>query len=117
MRISDWSSDVCSSDLGGYGVGFANLAKLRLGFLTGFGLSRHDIGLDPNLNETLGDHEPDSTSPSGNEGGFSFKIEQFSSVNCNSFLDYFVKYFARSEERRVGKECVSTCSSRCSRNH
>src|SRR3546814_18466713 len=40
-------------DFGGYGVGFANLAKLRLGFLTGFGLSRRDIGLDPNLNETL----------------------------------------------------------------
>src|SRR3546814_16621254 len=75
MRISDWSSDVCSSDL-------------------------------------------DSTRPSGNEGGFSFKIEQFSSVHCNSFLDYFVQNFAfRSEERRVGKECVSTCRSRWSPYH
>src|SRR3546814_20923773 len=25
--------------------------------------------------------------------------------------------WGRSEERRVGKECVSTCRSRCSRNH
>src|SRR3546814_5745116 len=28
MRISDWSSDVCSSDLGGYGMGFTFRAAL-----------------------------------------------------------------------------------------
>src|SRR3546814_13143182 len=31
--------------------------------------------------------------------------------------DFFLEDFFRSEERRVGKECVSTCRSRWSRYH
>src|SRR3546814_2989578 len=63
MRISDWSSDVCSSDL-----------RDR----------RHDAGRGPYP------HAP-AEGPAG--GG------------------------TRSEERRVGKECVSTCRSRWSPYH
>src|SRR3546814_9532580 len=65
MRISDWSSDVCSSDLGG--------ARSRRGMCGG----RHCVGA----------------------GGSRSASRQ------------------RSEERRVGKECVSMCRSRWSPYH
>src|SRR3546814_13391836 len=65
MRISDWSSDVCSSDLGGDDV-----------IIQGAG----------GPNETVDGGAGNDT------GDWSFDT--------------------RTEERRVGKECVSTCRSR-----
>src|SRR3546814_16070852 len=38
-------------------------------------------------------------------------------MNPNEKFQYKGKEHSRSEERRVGKECVSTCRSRWSRNH
>src|SRR3546814_4048177 len=76
MRISDWSSDVCSSDL-------RTLDEARL--LTSRALTYGDERL------------PDARSYGEVAfGGISVK---------------------RSEERRVGKECVSTCRSRWSPYH
>src|SRR3546814_5469263 len=84
MRISDWSSDVCSSDL--------RHGQMRIPLITGIGSSVcvNDISFDElvevlDLLERLHEVEPPSTS--------------------------------RSEERRVGKECVSTCRSRWSPYH
>src|SRR3546814_8287794 len=74
MRISDWSSDVCSSDLSG----------LR-------GISVRHIH--------LGSRE--RTIPSA--GGRDFW--------------WYCTWCGRSEERRVGNECVSTCRSRWSPYH
>src|SRR3546814_2662037 len=79
MRISDWSSDVCSSDL--YLVGsvaseltwnspLANLVNLDMAYIC------QKTGLRKGIDGPL-----------------------------------------RSEERRVGKECVSTCRSRWSPYH
>src|SRR3546814_4467552 len=68
MRISDWSSDVCSSDLGRCG----HIEARR-----GARFVRH-IYLDENAPNLVG---------------------------------------GRSEERRVGKECVSPCRSRWSPYH
>src|SRR3546814_18197379 len=64
MRISDWSSDVCSSDL-----------------------------------------------------GLHFRPRAFARQPALSKLRSIVDQTARSEERRVGKECVSTCRSRWSPYH
>src|SRR3546814_1100782 len=64
MRISDWSSDVCSSDLGGEVDLYERAYALRMPLIL--------------------------KGPTG----------------CG-----------RSEERRVGKECVSTCRSRWSPYH
>src|SRR3546814_13335640 len=100
MRISDWSSDVCSSDL------------------------------------------PDAYCPTGHQlkewlfGGASIKVEHalfdVEASGLAIIADLFGedRYFAdadafwkqqqaviRSEERRVGKECVSTCRSRWSEYH
>src|SRR3546814_7093151 len=69
MRISDWSSDVCSSDLGAEALPYG--VKRLLGGLT------FSLGL----------------------------------------VLVVVAGAERSEERRVGKECVSTCRSRWSPYH
>src|SRR3546814_11648172 len=72
MRISDWSSDVCSSDL---------MPALK---------SFWYEGLNP---KTKGEADGLLRATKGDD-----------------------RYF-RSEERRVGKECVSTCRSRWSPYH
>src|SRR3546814_1361166 len=71
MRISDWSSDVCSSDL------------------AGDTFTPHDSG--------------------GRSAGCGDAVEDASATAANRRC--------RSEERRVGKECVSTCRSRWSPYH
>src|SRR3546814_16208905 len=75
MRISDWSSDVCSSDL-------PARREQRRGDVLHL---RHD-------------REP--------QGG-----------RVQSPRDLPTLHGGRSEERRVGKECVSTCRSRWSPSH
>src|SRR3546814_10329547 len=86
MRISDWSSDVCSSDLeprrrlGGSGTGAA------VGALSVAGLG-------------------------GPSGGRFFLLQSSRAFRSCA------RQGARSEERRVGKECVSTCRTRWSPYH
>src|SRR3546814_1375345 len=78
MRISDWSSDVCSSDL---------VTRSRTpGAVTGI----PEVGPSTGTRYSVG-------------------------VGVTGFeLDFGG---GRSEERRVGKECVSTCRSRWSPYH
>src|SRR3546814_16724268 len=86
MRISDWSSDVCSSDL-------APRA------LTGEHCS-HRIDASRSASHATG-------STFCPEGSCTSKCK-WGPVDCPRL---------RSEERRVGKECVSTCRSRWSPYH
>src|SRR3546814_7461439 len=87
MRISDWSSDVCSSDLRTIFQEFARL-------------DRGDGGLHA-------------------ERTFRFPGRERVLQNTMRIVDGRVHDFMgrRSEERRVGKEGVSTCRSRWSRYH
>src|SRR3546814_6575821 len=71
MRISDWSSDVCSSDLPARELIF----EVAGAYLERRGISAVELVFDP------------------------------------------AQHRARSEERRVGKGCVSTCRSRWSPYH
>src|SRR3546814_3515248 len=80
MRISDWSSDVCSSDLLDGRYEGRLLSQLAL----------------PELVELLQD--------------YAIADQQSASV-LEAYLD---RTRPRSEERRVGKECVRTCRSRWS---
>src|SRR3546814_18184134 len=81
MRISDWSSDVCSSDLVPGGVlAFHSDKDCRCG------RESRSVGLVPCFHSS----KFETPSPSLSR---------------------------RSEERRVGKECVSTCRSRWSPYH
>src|SRR3546814_20864278 len=88
MRISDWSSDVCSSDLAANGMQFHG------------------------------------KSPDSGQGDARFVVEK-AAKNRNipwriGGVGRTICYQAsgrRSEERRVGKECISTCRYRRSPYH
>src|SRR3546814_11074404 len=86
MRISDWSSDVCSSDLGVLAAhadtGIATPASLQAAF--------------PAMARTA--------------------LAAGEVAAADSWGERLLRR-ARSEERRVGKECVSTCRSRWSPSH
>src|SRR3546814_12135103 len=108
MRISDWSSDVCSSDLFYAQQGFSEALALGVraeyfkrkdvmeGGVTVEGAST--IGLTLSANIKAG---PLTLIPE-------FRLDQASEqVFYKSDLSPMKN--ARSEERRVGKECVSSC--------
>src|SRR3546814_2410340 len=103
MRISDWSSDVCSSDLQGkrraYQTRTGDLALLRDHDteLTVAAQRRPTAALEAAL-QAARDRESARVADIMN-GPDMLTMEQFAEL-------------LRSEERRVGKECVSTCRSR-----
>src|SRR3546814_9702454 len=87
MRISDWSSDVCSSRSADAAIGLAH----RDGFDTADAQARGGGQVEQPVEHqdvaAVDAHVTGATAAAGN---------------------------LRSEERRVGKECVSTCRSRWS---
>src|SRR3546814_11322012 len=97
MRISDWSSDVCSSDLLAY-----DLKRDRL-FLTRERDPRQLLEVS-GLRASL-------------EGGLSLHVRDMSDLVNSKIFATDLSSVVRSEERRVGKECVSTCRSRLSPSH
>src|SRR3546814_13482114 len=98
MRISDWSSDVCSSDL------FVD-GQLSLGTLDKFRdpTDTTPFGL-PDLSAVLTDARARVETPWGDVGA--------ALTGRGNLRTAF-----RSEERRVGKGCVSPCRSRWSPDH
>src|SRR3546814_16375805 len=97
MRISDWSSDVCSSDLDELNI------VLRYDYL--------DLA---EVVETL------KARPSQLHivvTGRNAKPELIEAADLVTEMTEIKHPFQRSEERRVGKECVSTCRYRWSRDH
>src|SRR3546814_21187819 len=97
MRISDWSSDVCSSDLNkNDGV---RVTDLHQGIV--WGTQTEETKLDERLINRF-DYD----------GDYGTVLNRFV---MQAALDYPLT--VRSEERRVGKECVSTCRSRWSPYH
>src|SRR3546814_14943207 len=99
MRISDWSSDVCSSDLQNVVVDPPQAS--------GTGEYCLADGTNQIGNPCADGHSPGFYYPSGPRGNSRFSENQA----LYNQLDM------RSEERRVGKECVSTCKFRWSTYH
>src|SRR3546814_4964206 len=97
MRISDWSSDVCSSDLyeGGYslyiGIPFCPTTCLYCSF-TSYPIAAYRKLVEDYIDCVIREMEYVS----------------------RRYADKILDSVYRSEERRVGKECVSTCRSRWS---
>src|SRR3546814_16701098 len=116
MRISDWSSDVCSSDLS---VGSRRLISLYLisnVLCSGGGsddtrFERHFGGLfiDPVTGQQVVDGL--AVAP-GDDAG-----EDVSQVGGGVDRTQLAGLDQRWEERRVGKECVSTRRARWSPDH
>src|SRR3546814_13266588 len=108
MRISDWSSDVCSSDRGRPWLGPTSTRGHR-------GSSR--VACPRHLPTRLGIAgqpvdsyaQPSVRDPTARKkGAQSHRRPSDRSLQEGA---------TRSEERRVGKECVSTCRSRWSPYH
>src|SRR3546814_18966365 len=97
MRISDWSSDVCSSDL-------SNLTY---------------SGQSGGMNEAFSDMGGEATEYFW-KGSNDFLVgpEIFKGAGALRYMNNPPPDgSSRSEERRVGKECVRQCSSRWSPYH
>src|SRR3546814_14624064 len=102
MRISDWSSDVCSSDLLIDGVpGDINL-------LNPLDVASITVLKDASSAAIYGARAAYGVVLITTKKGQKGKLQVTYSNNFS---------VARSEERRVGKECVSTCRSRWSPHH
>src|SRR3546814_19912268 len=102
MRISDWSSDVCSSDLS---------INLRVGS----GGSEETVDWDGCIEErktvSRSSYDPIPTE------AMDLNIDLVPDRTDQDTLWGPALPDLRSEERRVGKECVSTCRSRWSPYH
>src|SRR3546814_13078681 len=107
MRISDWSSDVCSSDLTPNVRHAFMIAPLRLR-LDSAALAANWRVLDAMSGRAACGA---AIKADGYGLGAAGVGQRLADAGCRDFL------VARSEERRVGKECVSTCRSRWSPYH
>src|SRR3546814_3039456 len=111
MRISDWSSDVCSSDLQGLHIADRYvLARDRL-----LQVEQRDIGLGIGISLVPFDARGHRQQLLDRDIviGRALQARDIDGHLVVEALDIAV----RSEERRVGKECVSTCRSRWSPYH
>src|SRR3546814_7040829 len=91
MRISDWSSDVCSSDL----------------------LDTEVLDLAGTLRRPV--HDTQAKRHSVSDLLNKVHLESLDNAKIGAVLSGAnIECKGRSEERRVGKECVSTCRSRWS---
>src|SRR3546814_14243585 len=112
MRISDWSSDVCSSDL--------QTPQDRDG-QTGGGPAPDGPDLDgPDLDDLARryvDLWQDQVSALAADPEFAESLQKVMAALGIAASGLPAMWSARSEERRVGKECVSTCRSRWSPSH
>src|SRR3546814_2442818 len=85
MRISDWSSDVCSSDLGDFET------------VLGSGRSGASAG---------------GSCRDGERHALDQPLGICARNQCLYIANSAANQVLRSEERRVGKECVSSCGAR-----
>src|SRR3546814_19831546 len=96
MRISDWSSDVCSSDLPD------RIKLLTFNIQAAICSSSYRDYITGSWKHLLAHLDSRQT------------LVQIAVLVCDFDI---VAFQERSAERRVGKECVSTCRYRCSLYH
>src|SRR3546814_19066651 len=106
MRISDWSSDVCSSDLEAIAEYLRTSAARGEHFLFGFGAEADFKDSAMNMAYAM-------------QGGLGLPDKgYYFDADKKDKLDAYEQHVAnvlelsgvpKSEERRVGKECVSSC--------
>src|SRR3546814_13196579 len=95
MRISDWSSDVCSSDL-------PTIAWVAPQAPAGAWYTPKYDAFDPNGDTSVSDACTALAEISSRLEAAGVALDRQGIVGFSQ---------GRSEERRVGKECVSTCNS------
>src|SRR3546814_14802025 len=110
MRISDWSSDVCSSDLG-------STVSVQLAATDPDGpvdALRWTLVAAP-AGATLSETGLLTWFAADGDATADFRVRVADAEGAVAEGTFTVT--VRSEERRVGKECVSTCISRWSPDH
>src|SRR3546814_14746274 len=127
MRISDWSSDVCSSDLPDSEMdapGRLTAPDVARGI--GRLFARNGIWCLPEMPLRNGRRaDLMGVDERGRIVIVEIKVARadlLGDSKWSDYLDFCDRFFwglaaGRSEERRVGKECVSTCRSRWSPYH
>src|SRR3546814_14391549 len=101
MRISDWSSDVCSSDLVAV-EGRALVQKLAL----------DEAAKEKALGQDVAHQMRQAVRPRERVAGMIILGNEAADRNAREVVEQ-----RRSEERRVGKEGVSTCRTRWQPTH
>src|SRR3546814_20597863 len=108
MRISDWSSDVCSSDLKSVIDRFSGAGGIQLG-------ARPMDGSGPrSWLRAIQNRRTNSLPPQAT--GIQF-FDVGSLICIGGLTSWKSSEHSYSEERRVGKECVSKCRYRWSPSH
>src|SRR3546814_14152313 len=118
MRISDWSSDVCSSDLRHPTQRFAigvferrpGKRLITVGADCAVGKMYTALAIERELRRRSIAADFRATGQTG-------ILIVGAGVSVDAVISDFVAAAARSEERRVGKECVRTGRSRWSQEH
>src|SRR3546814_17890425 len=117
MRISDWSSDVCSSDLPS-DESCPPSGPIACALSARVSRTRAVLAAKDHAIVTTRDRPSGSTSVTLKRTASDVHRTKLRSKNVViSLLGRVAISVSRSEERRVGKECVSTCRARCSTNH
>src|SRR3546814_14000806 len=100
MRISDWSSDVCSSDLTGAAAEMVGVGQGAMDMTVNYLKERKQFG------KLIGEFQALQHRAAHLYGDM--EVARATVMKAQQPLDEGSEG-ARSEERRVGKECVSTC--------
>src|SRR3546814_16355169 len=101
MRISDWSSDVCSSDLYNQPEPYPEKSDQEWGpYVICLQFVRHGIEPRPVLDDPCG-CDVGRSAPTRTKDGFRIHVVPHDGLGDD-----------RSEARRVRQECVSQCRSR-----
>src|SRR3546814_15009058 len=126
MRISDWGSDVCSSDLGGVlaaalvGVLAAGLLGRDATLLVVGGMVLAIVAKGGDLLESWFKRRfgvKDSGHIIPGHGGILDRVDGLLPGPLAAFLYLWAAKGSRSEAGSVGNECVGTCRSRWSPQH
>src|SRR3546814_12725213 len=123
MRISDCSSDVCSSDLGGESTIWTVIDSDRDQWRHRYsrvtpgaraGIVEVAISPEGEMSRINVSYDMTALPNSGDEALMPYNEDNFRAMldEWQRLIGQWLQTRARSEERRVGKECVSTWRSR-----
>src|SRR3546814_1117645 len=105
MRISDWSSDVCSSDL-------ESGRSRRRAPIKGGAAPASEVRAGQSANPRICDQGKDAMADKSARSRLIGQVVQVAQKRLPANRAQRAEPFLRSEERRVGKEGASTCRSR-----
>src|SRR3546814_15073348 len=114
MRISDWSSDVCSSDLS---IGLLGNAAELLPEMVKRGIRPDAVTDQTSAHDPLNGYLPAGWALEQWEQAKQTAPDRVVAAAKQSMADHVRAMLASTEERRAGEECVRTCRPRWAPYH